>query len=98
MNWSLGHNFAHQFAVRAVRRNERGDADHAGIGEELGHFADAADVFRAVLRRKAQVRAEPMADVVAIEDIDVPAEVEQFAFEFGGDGGFAGPGKSRSAR
>ena len=40
-----------------------------------------------------EVGAKAVADFVAVEHISVLAEVEQFAFQFGGDGGFAGAGK-----
>ena len=35
-----------------------------------------------------------MADIIAIEDVYMPALVEQFALEFRGDGGFAGTGQA----
>ena len=36
-----------------------------------------------------------MADIISVEDIDVTAKVEQFAFEFGCNRGFAGARKAR---
>ena len=46
----------------------------AGVGEELGHLADAADVLGAVLGGEAEVLVEAVADVVAVEHVgQVPA-------------------------
>src|SRR5690606_29211921 len=41
-------------AVGAVGRDEGGDDDHAGLGEERGHLADPADVLGAVGGREAE--------------------------------------------
>ena len=65
-----------------------------GVGKQLGHFADAPDVFRAVLGRETEVGAKAVADVVAVEDVGVAAQVEQLALQFGGDGGLAGTGQA----
>ena len=43
--------------------------------------------------RKTQVRTKAVAHVVAVQHIDVPAQVEEFALQIDGDGGFAGSGK-----
>src|SRR6266404_5652811 len=40
-----GHEGAHLIAVGAVRRDEGGERDDAGVGEELRDLADAADVL-----------------------------------------------------
>ena len=87
------HYFSHEVMVGAVRRNKGGDADQARIGEELSRFADAADVFGPVFRRKGEVRAEAVAHAVAVQDVNLAAEVEQLALQLGGDGGFAGAGQ-----
>src|SRR5581483_956673 len=83
-----------EIAVGAVGGNERGDADDAGVGEEFSDLADAADVFLAVPGREAEIGIQAVADVVAVEDVGVLAGVEEFAFEFGGDGGLARAGKA----
>src|SRR6185312_5753753 len=44
------HALADGIAVRAVGRNECGDADEAGVSHNFGHLADAADVLAAVFR------------------------------------------------
>src|SRR5262249_17741284 len=76
-------------AVGPIGRNEGGDRDHTGIGEEGGNLADAPDILRAILRRKTKVGIEPAADVVAIQHVDTVALLEQTAFDLHGDGGFA---------
>ena len=54
----------HGVAVAAVGADEGGERDQAGVAEQLGHGADAADVFLAVLGRKAQ--AEPLGELLAV--------------------------------
>ena len=44
--------------------------------------------------REAEVAAQPVADVVAVQHIGVLAQVEQLALQFGGDGGLAGAGQA----
>ena len=43
----------------------------------VGDFAHAPDVLFPIVRRKPQVRAQAAPDVVAVERIDMPAQVEQ---------------------
>jgi hypothetical protein len=50
-------------------RNEGADANGAGIGEKLGHFRHPSDVLVAVGRREAEVAAEALADIVAVEAV-----------------------------
>ena len=56
---------------------------------------DAANVFHAIFRRKAQVGIQAVPDVVAIEHIGVHAAAEEFGFEPARDGRFARAGKTR---
>lgn len=84
-----------QITVGAVRRDEGGDCDGGGVGEQLGDLADAADVLVAVLLGEAQVLVEAEADVVAVEAVGDQAEVQQVLLERGGDGGLA---RRREAR
>lgn len=58
---------AHALAVGTERRDERGHGDHASLYEQLGDFADAADVLHAVLIGETKVTAQAVADVVAVE-------------------------------
>ena len=44
--------------------------------------------------RKTQVGTKAVADVVAVQHIDVLAQVEKFALQVGGNGGFAGSGQA----
>ena len=82
-------------AVGEIGRNERGDDDEPGISHEFADFADAPDIFDAILWREAEVAIQAVADVVAIEHINVQAELEEFAFERVGDRAFARAGKAR---
>src|ERR1035438_6659214 len=72
---------ANRFAVLAVRGDEGGNADHPRVGKELGHLADAPDVLATVLRREAQVVAQAVAHVVAVEHIGQLAALEQLALQ-----------------
>ena len=51
-------------AIGPVGADEGRDGDDAGVAEELGHGADAADVLLAVLGREAQ--AEPLGELLAV--------------------------------
>src|SRR5260221_330675 len=81
-------------AIVVERRNERGDADEAGIGEQCRDFADAADVLLPVLGREAQVGVEATAHVVAVDRVRRPAAIEQCAFEGHRECRLAGAGQS----
>jgi hypothetical protein len=52
--------------VLAVGRDEGGNGDGVGVGEELGNFRDAADVLVAVGLAEAEVFVQAEADVVAV--------------------------------
>src|SRR5204863_515073 len=56
---------------------------------------DAADVLDAVLRGEAQVLVEAVADVVAVEQVGVPAGGGEALLDPIGDGGLAGARESR---
>jgi len=73
--------FAHFPAIRREGGNEGGQGDGAGVKEQVGQFADAADVFRAVLLGKAEVAAQAMPHVVSIENIGVSTFCEQALFQ-----------------
>jgi hypothetical protein len=89
------HEGAHLIAVGAVRGDEGGDRHRAGVGEQLGDLADAADVLGAVLRGEAQVLVEPVADVVAVEDVGAHAALAEPLLEIDRDGRLARAGKAR---
>src|SRR5205085_12167290 len=51
---------------------------------------DPSDVLGPILRRKTEIGIEAAADVVAVEDVDQIAFLEQAALDLHGDRGFAG--------
>jgi hypothetical protein len=77
-------------AIGAERRDEGGEGDHTGIEEQLGHFTDPADVLDAVVVGEAKVVAEPMADVVAVEQVGGQAPAEQLPVHRIGECALAG--------
>ena len=52
--------------VLSIGRDEAGNRDHAHIGEELGHLADAANILFPVLGAKSQVLVQGMAHIVTV--------------------------------
>lgn len=68
--WPLGLvQLTGQVTVTSVGADEAGDGDGGGVGEQLGHLGDAADVFFAVLGRETEVFVQTEADVVTIEAV-----------------------------
>ena len=57
----------------AERRDEGDQHDQAGIDEQLGRLADAADVLHPVGIGEAEIAVEAVADIVAVEQIGVAA-------------------------
>jgi len=72
---------AYALAVGAQRRNQGGQYDGAGIGEQAGRLARTADVFAAVLRGKAKAGAQALAQAVAVQYDDLAAGLEQAQFQ-----------------
>jgi hypothetical protein len=70
-------------------RDERGDDDQAGIGHQLRHFADAADILDPVGLGESQILVEAVAHIVAIEQEGVPVHPVQLLLDQVGDGRFA---------
>src|SRR5579875_4085381 len=60
-------------AVGPVRTDKAGHGQNAAIGEQLGYFADAANVLFTVGGRETEILVESVADVIAVEDIGKPA-------------------------
>ena len=81
-------------AVLAVRRDERREHDRAGVDEQLRDLADPADVLGPVLGREAEVAVEPVADVVAVEDVGEAAVGEQPVLDGVGERALAGAGEA----
>ena len=82
-------------AVRAVGRDERGQHEHAAVGEELRDLADAADVLGAVGGREAEVLVQPVAHVVAVEHVGEVAALDQRVLGGHRDRRLAGAGEPR---
>ena len=86
---------AHDIAIGTVRRDEARQHDHAGVDEQLGDLADAADVLGAIFGREAEVLVDAEADVVAVEPVYEMAATVQHFFERDRDGALAAAGKAR---
>ena len=80
---------SHHLALGAERRDERGDDDQAGIGHQLRHLADAADILDAIGIGEAEILVEPVADIVAIQQEGVAVHSRQLLLDDVGDGRFA---------
>ena len=75
--------------------NEGCDHDQAGIGHQAGHLAHTADVFYPVGIGKAQILVQPVAHIVAIQQIGVTVHPCELLFHKIRNGGFARPGQAR---
>ena len=67
----------------------------AVLGDQAGDVADAADVGVAVFLAEAQALGQVGADLVAVQERDVPAELGQPLDQGVGDGALA---RAREAR
>ena len=65
--------------IRAVGRDEGGDHDHAGARHQGAQLADATNVLSPIFRREAEIGRKTVADVVAVQDVDLIAEREEAA-------------------
>src|SRR5258708_26793302 len=83
---SLGADFVPHLAIR---RDRRGDGDAAAAGDQSRHIADAPDVGVAVFLRESQTLREVGADLVAVEQLDVPPARLELGFQRIGDGRLA---------
>ena len=61
----------------------------AGVDEQLGDFADAADVLDAVRVGEAEVAVQAVTHVVAVEHVGVRATGVQLTLDDVGDGALA---------
>jgi hypothetical protein len=68
-------------ALGAERRNEGGQHDEAGVDHQLRHFGHAADVFHAIGFGEAEVLVQPVAHVVAVEQVGVASQRVQALFD-----------------
>mmetsp|Transcript_3943 Transcript_3943/g.8698 ORF Transcript_3943/g.8698 Transcript_3943/m.8698 type:complete len:753 (+) Transcript_3943:855-3113(+) len=86
---------AHGVAITAVGGDESHEGDDAGVGEEGGDLARAADGFGAIGLAEGEVAVDPGAEVVPVEAVDVlSVGLDETILERGGDGGLAGAGAS----
>ena len=88
------HESARLVAVGAEGGHEGGQHDHAGVEEQLGHLADAADVLLPVGIGEAEVLAEAVAHVVAIQHVGRQAALKQGGVDGVGQGALAGSGQA----
>ena len=85
---------AHAFAVSTVRGDEGGEYDHPRFHEKFSHFANAADVFFAVLGlEKPKSPHKPVAHIVAIQHEGVAPLLMQGFFNSMGQRRFARSGQ-----
>ena len=75
------------------RRHEGHDGDGAGVGEQAGQLADAKDVARPVGLVEAEIAADPMAEVVAVQQVGEPPGQHQPLLQRGAERRLARGGK-----
>jgi hypothetical protein len=89
MNSPSGISCTHQRAVRAERRDEGAQHDQAGVRHQPPDLADAADVLHPVLGAEAEVAAQAVPHIVAVQQVGVHAQRGQALLDQAGDGGLA---------
>src|SRR6185437_10459546 len=87
--FALAHQFARHAPLRSEGRDKRNKHDQSGIYEQLCRLANPANVFHAIDVCEAEIAIEPVADIVAVEQIGVSAFGEERAFDQVRNGGFA---------
>ena len=81
--------------VLLVGRDERGDGDGVGVGEQLGDLANTANVLVAISLAEAQVLVQAEADVVTVQAVGVDTTVtDQLVLQFHSDGRLARGGEA----
>src|ERR1051326_1231661 len=85
---------AHHLALRTIGRNERAQHDEPAFHHQLSDFAGPTDVFHAVGFGKAEIAAQPVADIVAVKQHGVMTHGVQALFHQVGDRRLAGAGKA----
>lgn len=78
------------FTIDAERRDEGREHNHAHVGEQLGDFTNTTNVLGAFFLREAEILAESMSHIVAIQSIGGNAELNECLLESKRDGRFAG--------
>ena len=90
----VGVQVADHVAARAVGRHQRHDDDDAGVGHQAGDLGGAADVLLARRVVEAEVAAQPVAQVVAVEPVGVDAALGQRPHQLAGHGRLARGGQA----
>ena len=70
----------------AERRNKSGHHDQARVGHQAGDLGNPADIFHTVGIGKAKIPVQPMANIVAIEQVGVFSLGVELLFHDVGDG------------
>ena len=86
---------ARVLSVDAERRDERGENDHSHICEQFGNLANASNILGALLRREAEILAEAMSHIVAVESIRRNPKLNERFLEAKRDRRLAGARQSR---
>lgn len=68
-----------QIAVFFKRRNKRRNHDRALFDEQLGDFADPADVFFTVRIGKTEIFVQAVSDIITVKHCDLKAFFKQLA-------------------
>ena len=84
-----GVDVAGELATGAVRADDGHERHDAGIGQQLGDVGDAPDVLGSIGGREAEVDVQPVADVVAVEQVGGTARRDQRRLDGRGDGRLA---------
>ena len=72
-------------AIGPIRRDHRHEHDQPGVGHQPRHLADPADVLGAVGGREPEVGVEPVAHVVAVEDVGRAPRLQELLGDGVGD-------------
>ena len=85
---------AQAIAICAHWRDECRKSDDTGVDEQFRHFADSTDIFVAIRAGKAQVAAQAVTNIVAIQNIRAAAQLVQTFFRGMCDSRFSCAGKT----
>ena len=77
-------------ATGSVGTDHRHERDDAGVGEQLGHVRDPADVLGPIVGREPEIGVQSVADVVAVEQVGRPAGRDERRLDGRRDGRLAG--------
>lgn len=83
-------------AYLCERRNEAGNADQTGVGKQLGHLGNPADIFLSVSRGESKVFVQAVADVVPIQGVAGDGVGDQVLLQSKTDGRLPSTGETCS--